>query len=71
VGLVRAGSGVLYGAIAPDGRITLSGRLMMGPNPFDCALKAMLEGDHLVGEATFVRHTSGATAHSRLALSRL
>lgn len=65
------GSGVLYGAIAPDGRITLSGRLMMGPNPFDCALKATLVGDHLVGEATFVRHTSGATAHSRFALSRL
>lgn len=65
------GTGPLSGEMGPDGRIRLSGRLMMGRNPFDCALRATLEGDRLVGEATFVRATSGATAHSSFALSRL
>lgn len=65
------GTGTLRGRMHPDGRITLSGRLMMGRNPFDCALQATLDGDHLVGEATFVRATSGAKAHSRFTLRRL
>jgi hypothetical protein len=65
------GTGTLRGKIEPDGRITLSGRLMMGHNPFDCALQATLDGDRLVGEATFVRASSGARAHSRFTLRRL
>ena len=65
------GTGVLSGEIGLHGRITLSGRLMMGHNPFDCSLQARLEGDRLVGEAIFVRQTSGASAHSSFSLSRL
>lgn len=65
------GTGTLRGKILPGGRITLSGRLMMGHNPFDCALQATLDGDRLVGEATFVRATSGARAHSSFTLTRL
>ena len=65
------GSGVLTGDISNNGRITLSGRLMMGRNPFDCALQGTLVGERLVGGATFVRVTSGAAAHSSFALSRL
>ncbi len=65
------GSGVLRGEMGSDGRITLSGRLMMGRNPFDCALEATLKGGRLVGGATFVRATSGASAHSSFSLTRL
>ena len=62
---------MLTGDIGTDGRITLSGRLMMGRNPFDCALQATLKGERLVGAATFVRATSGVAAHSSFTLSRL
>ena len=65
------GSGVLTGDIGSDGRITLSGRLMMGRNPFDCALQGTLKGERLVGVATFVRVTSGVAAHSSFTLSRI
>lgn len=65
------GSGTLTGDIQRNGRISLSGRLMMGRNPFDCVLEAKLEGELLVGVATFVRSTSGAAAHSSFKLSRL
>lgn len=65
------GAGELDGAIEPGGKIRLAGRLMMGRNSFDCQLDATLEGDHLVGRATFVHLTNGAPAHSRFALSRL
>ena len=65
------GSGVLTGDIQRDGKISLSGRLMMGRNPFDCVLEARLDGERLVGVATFVRSTSGAAAHSSFKLSRL
>ncbi len=65
------GSGVLTGDIHGDGQISLSGRLMMGRNPFDCVLEGKLQGERLVGVATFVRPTSGAAAHSSFKLSRL
>ena len=65
------GTGTLRGEMHPGGQITLSGRLMMGHNPFDCALHATLDGDRLFGEATFVRATSGAKAHSSFTLTRL
>lgn len=65
------GTGVLNGAVGPGGKIKLSGRLMMGRNPFACTLHATLEGGHLVGEATFIRQSNGAAAHSTFALSRL
>ncbi|MGI4849190.1 MAG: hypothetical protein ACRYGK_13770 [Janthinobacterium lividum] len=65
------GSGVLTGDIGNNGQITLLGRLMMGPNPYDCILKASLKGERLVGAATFVRATSGVAAHSSFTLSRL
>ncbi|MDT7953454.1 MAG: hypothetical protein RQ966_18280, partial [Acetobacteraceae bacterium] len=65
------GTGTLNGAVGPDGRLKLTGQLMMGRNPFDCTLKAILEGGHLVGEATFVHQANGAAAHSTFTLSRL
>ncbi len=64
------GTGALSGEMGGDGRVVLSGRLMMGRNPFDCALRATLEGDRLVGEATFIRANGGASAHSRFVLRR-
>ena len=64
------GTGPLSGEISRDGQVRLNGRLMMGANPFDCALRARLIGDRLVGEATFVRATNGASAHSRFTLYR-
>ena len=65
------GSGVLTGDVGNDGQITLSGRLMMGPNPYDCALTGALKGEQLIGAATFTRATSGLAAHSKFTLSRL
>lgn len=65
------GSGVLTGDIQRDGQISLSGRLMMGRNSFNCVLEGNLEGERLVGVATFVRSSSGAAAHSSFRLSRL
>lgn len=62
------GSGRLSGEIGPNGQVTLSGQLMMGRNPFTCALQATLIEGHLIGEATFVRASSGARAHSRFNL---
>lgn len=53
------GSGVLRGNIGPDGHITLSGRLMMGPNPFDCGLQGTLKGEQLVGAATLSVRVAG------------
>ena len=65
------GTGTLIGEIGPEGRIILSGKLMMGRNEFYCAVQGSLQGDRLVGEATFVRQTSGAMAHSSFTLSKL
>lgn len=65
------GSGVLKGTMAPGGRVLLSGRLMMGRNPFDCDLTARIQGNSLVGEATFVRRATGSRAHSSFSLERL
>ena len=65
------GTGTLTGERTPQGRISLSGQLMMGHNQFYCALQGIMRGDHLVGEATFIRQTSGAQAHSSFTLTRL
>lgn len=65
------GSGILSGAVGPGGKVRLAGQLMMGRNPFACEFYATLEGGRLVGEATFVRHTTGVAAHSTFALSKL
>jgi hypothetical protein len=65
------GTGELTGTMSPDGRLSLSGRLMMGRNPFDCTLTATVAGDRLTGSATFFRTGAGASARSSFTLSRL
>jgi hypothetical protein len=65
------GTGELTGTISEDGQVRLSGRLMMGQNPFDCSLNGKLAGDRLTGSATFVRAGGGSSAHSSLSLTRL
>ena len=64
------GTGELTGTISPDGKLNLSGRLMMGRNPFDCSLTGTLSGDRLTGSATFVRPGTGSNARSSFTLSR-
>ena len=64
------GSGELTGRLSEDGRITASGQLMMGSNPFLCDLTGMISGDTLTGSASFFRSSSGYTARSRFTLAR-
>ena len=64
------GTGELTGTMSPDGRLSLSGRLMMGRNPFDCTLSGTVEGGRLTGSATFIRAGGGTTAQSSFTLSR-
>ena len=64
------GSGVLAGSVSGSGRITASGQLLMGKNPFLCDLDGTLSGNTLTGSASFVRSGSGATYHSRFNLVR-
>ena len=64
------GSGVLAGSVSGAGRITASGQLLMGKNPFLCDLSGTLSGNMLIGSANFVRSGNGATYHSRFALVR-
>lgn len=65
------GSGHLDGAMGPDGKVKLAGKLMMGRNPFSCTLSATLRDGRLVGDATFTHQSNGAAAHSTFALSEL
>lgn len=64
------GSGELVGSLSDDGRISASGQLMMGKNPFICDLSGLIIGDKLTGSASFVRTSGGRTAHSSFLLSR-
>jgi len=64
------GSGELAGRLSEDGRISASGQLMVGKNPFVCALSGLVAGDTLTGSASFVRSSSGRVAHSRFTLTR-
>ena len=65
-----SGSGVLAGNVSGAGRITASGQLLMGKNPFLCDLSGTLSGNTLTGSASFVRSGSGAIYHSRFTLVR-
>ncbi len=64
------GSGELTGRMSGDGRITASGQLMMGSNPFVCDLSGIISGDTLMGSARFFRGSDGYTTHSRFTLAR-
>ena len=65
------GSGVLAGSVSGTGRITASGQLMMGKNPFNCDLSGTIIGDKLTGSASFVRNGgSGRAARSIFTLTR-
>ena len=65
------GSGLLAGSVSGTGRITASGQLLMGKNPFLCDLNGTLSGNTLTGSASFVRSGSGTTYHSRFSLVRV
>lgn len=78
-GIVRAkfhawdgllGTGNLYGTLAADGRVTLSGLLLMGKNPFNCKLTGVIHGNHFTGTAQFVRPWGGTIAYSSFSLVR-
>ena len=65
------GSGVLAGSVSGAGRITASGQLMVGRNPFNCDLSGTIIGDKLTGSASFVRNgSSGWAARSVFTLTR-
>ncbi|MGI4807271.1 MAG: hypothetical protein ACRYF2_04085, partial [Janthinobacterium lividum] len=64
------GAGQMTGTMTGDGRISVTGRLMMGRNPFDCVLNAVSDGDTLVGEASFTRVGTNSSAHSTFNLTR-
>ena len=65
-----SGRGVLAGVVSGTGRITASGQLLMGRNPFLCDLSGMLSGDTLTGSASFVRPGAATVYHSRFSLVR-
>lgn len=65
------GSGMLAGSVSGAGRITASGQLLMGKNPFNCDLSGTIVGDKLTGSASFVRNGSrGWAARSVFTLTR-
>lgn len=64
------GAGQMTGTMTGDGRISATGRLMMGRNPFDCVLNAVSDGNTLIGEASFTRAGTSSSAHSTFNLSR-
>ena len=64
------GSGELLGTLSEDGRISASGRLMVGKNSFTCALGGVMKGDTVVGSATFVREGGTYTARSIFTLTK-
>jgi len=64
------GDGELEGHLTEDGRLTASGQLMMGQNPFMCELSGIVSGGRLVGTATFRRTGWGSAAHSNFVLTR-
>ena len=65
------GSGVLAGSLSGTGRITASGQVMVGKNPFNCDLSGTIVGDKLTGSASFIRNGgSGWAARSVFTLTR-
>jgi len=64
------GTGELQGTMAQDGRVVLTGQLLMGKNPFLCTLTGTIYGDHFTGTAQFVRPWGGRIAHSSFSLFR-
>jgi len=64
------GTGQLRGSVTRDGRVILSGQLLMGKNPFLCTLTGTIQGDHFTGSAEFVRPWGGRIAHSNFNLLR-
>ena len=65
------GSGLLAGSVSGTGRLTASGQLMVGKNPFNCDLSGTIVGDRLTGSASFVRQGgSGWAARSVFTLTR-
>ena len=77
LGVVRAkfhawngllGTGELVGTVSADGRLALSGRLLMGRNAFQCTLNGVIRGNRLTGSAKFVRPWGGDIALSNFDL---
>ena len=65
------GSGLLAGNVSGTGRLTASGQLMVGKNPFYCDLTGTIVGDKLTGSANFARNGgNGWTARSVFTLTR-
>ena len=64
------GVGQMTGTMTGNGRISATGRLMMGRNPFDCVLTAVSDGNTLIGEASFTRVGANSSAHGTFNLSR-
>lgn len=64
------GTGQMTGTMTGDGRISATGRLMMGRNPFDCVLNAVSNGETLTGEARFTRVGTNTSAHGTFSLTR-
>ena len=64
------GTGQLRGTMTSDGRVTLSGQLLMGRNPFICTLTGVVHGDRFTGSAQFVRPWGGPIARSSFNLLR-
>ena len=64
------GSGELLGTVSEGGRISASGQLMMGKNPFACVLGGVMKGDTIVGSATFIREGGTRTARSVFTLTK-
>ena len=64
------GSGKLVGTLSDDGRISASGQLMVGKNPFNCDLSGLITDGTLTGSATFVRPGGGRVSRSSFALVR-
>lgn len=64
------GAGQMTGTMTGDGRISATGRLMMGRNPFDCVLNAVSDGITLIGEARFTRIGTNSSAHGTFNLTR-
>lgn len=64
------GTGELLGTISTEGRIALSGQLLVGRNPFLCNLTGVIRGDQVTGSARFVRPWGGAVALSSFNLLR-
>ena len=64
------GAGQMTGTMTGDGRISATGRLLMGRNPFDCVLTAVSDGNTLTGEARFTRVGASSSAHGTFSLSR-